>query len=166
MDVFQDKLNNLLKDIYWNIQKVQEDFVRRVGRSDITMSEMHIIEVVGNASLPEDADGLSADRPVRGCRISDIAAALDITLPSVTVAIKKLADKQCVDKIRCKNDGRQVYVILTELGQEIYRRHQAFHQRMVKEISLQLTADEITVMTKVLENVNAFFCAKLIQETK
>jgi DNA-binding MarR family transcriptional regulator len=166
MDVFQSQLNVVLKDVYWNIQNVQEDFVRRVGCSDITMNEMHIIEVVGDASQTEENSDCCVQNQENSCRISDIALSLNITLPSVTVAIKKLADKGCVKKIRCKNDGRQVYVVLTELGEEIYRRHQAFHKRMVKDISQHLTKEEISVMLKVLKNVNAFFQAKLIQEKK
>lgn len=162
MDAFQVQLNTLLKEIYWNIQKVQEDFVRRVGCADITMSEMHILEVIGDAS----AETRSADETPHGLRISDIAAALNVTLPTVTVAIKKLAGKQCVKKVRCKEDGRQVDVIMTELGEEIYHRHERFHQRMVGEIAHCLSPEETAVMLKAFENINVFFRAKLMQETK
>lgn len=162
MDALQVQLNTLLKDIYWNVQKVQEDFVRRVGCADITMSEMHILEVIGDALEKKRAAG---ETP-HGLRISDIAAALNVTLPTVTVAIKKLAEKQCVKKVRCKEDGRQVDVVMTELGEEIYRRHERFHQRMVGEIARCLSPEETTVMLKAFENINAFFCAKLIQETR
>ena len=51
MDVFQARLNEILIDVFWNILKVQEDFVKRVCNEDISMSEMHLIEAVGDCNL-------------------------------------------------------------------------------------------------------------------
>ncbi len=166
MDDLKNQVNDLLKEVYWNILAVQEDFVRRVGCADISMGEMHMMEVVGNAMAENSDDGELHPEIAKGCRISDIAAEVRITLPSVTVAINKLIGKNCVKKVRCADDARCVHVILTDFGIEIYRRHQNFHMRMVEEAIQMFSETERAVMLKCFKCLNAFFKEKIIRESK
>lgn len=166
MDDLKIQVNSLLKEVYWNIHAVQEDFVRRVGRADISMGEMHILEVVGDAMTVQSPDSELHSDIAKGCRISDIAAKMRITLPSVTVAINKLIGKNCVKKVRCADDARCVHVILTDFGIEVYCRHQNFHNRMVEEVIQMLSESERAVMLKCFSCLNTFFKEKIIRESK
>lgn len=165
MDVFQARLNEILIDVFWNILKVQEDFVKRVCNEDISMSEMHLIEAVGDCNLQAAKRHGDCNCP-GGTTISELAEALNITLPSVTNGIKRLTNKRCVEKVRCANDGRMVYVRLTPLGQEIYDRHHKFHQKMVESMAAELSEVEKNALIKGIEGLNAFFKQKIIQESQ
>lgn len=166
MDAFKAQVNDLLKEVYWNILKVQEDFVRRIGRADISMGEMHIIEIVGNSMVTEANGQLTCEGSLNGCRISDIAAEMGITLPSVTVAINKLIKKNCVTKVRSVDDARCVLAVLTDFGMEIYQRHQRFHHKMIDDVTDALDDGEKAVMLKCFSRLNTFFKEKIIQESK
>lgn len=148
MDAFSEELNFILVETFRSILKVEEELVKRSGNIDLSINELHLIESVGKS------DG-------KGRTISDIAEDLSITLPSVTVAINKLVKKGYVQKIKCENDGRVVYVTLTKKGKQMDAVHQYFHQKMVRSVSQDLSEDEKNAMIKGIIKLNSFFKKKL-----
>lgn len=146
MDAFSAQLNEVLVDTFRCILKVEEQSIKRSERTDLSISEMHMIESVGKKS---------------GSAISDIAEDLSITPPSVTVAINKLAKKGYVNKVKSETDGRVVYVTLTELGMRINAVHRRFHESMIRSVSKELSDDEKNAMFKGIKKLNAFFKRKL-----
>ncbi|URN86111.1 MarR family transcriptional regulator [Acetobacterium wieringae] len=88
MDSFSSQLNAVLVDTFNNILKFEEDLLKQSTNIDLSINEMHLIEHVGKNTND-------------GRTISDLAQSLNITLPSVTVAINKLAKKGYVKKA-CK----------------------------------------------------------------
>ena len=99
MDAFSRELNILLVDTFRSILKMEERMLKDGSGIDLSIHEMHVLEAVGQGSRPRT--------------ISDIARDLDITLPSATIAINKLARKGYVEKSRGTSDKRQVLVTLT-----------------------------------------------------
>lgn len=65
-------------------------------------------------------------------------------------------------------DGRTVYVSLTQRGEKVDRVHSAFHKKMIRNITKNLTADEEETVYKVLVNLNDFFKQNLsrLEESK
>ncbi|MEA5066985.1 MAG: hypothetical protein VB065_13160, partial [Eubacteriales bacterium] len=74
MDPYLAELNELLVRAYRSIVKVEEVMLRDLSDTRLTISEMHLLERIG------------ADRTL-GRTVTDLAQELDITLPSVTVAL-------------------------------------------------------------------------------
>ncbi len=142
-EAFDNELNTALVETFNNILKVEEDAVKK-SAINLTIGEMHLIETI-------DKGGSS------GRSISDIANELQITLPSVTVAINKLHKKEYVEKIRCQQDRRVVYILLTRKGKKINSVHRYFHLTMIRNIAAQLTKEEKSAFIKGLKNINAFF---------
>jgi len=155
VDPFSSQLNEILIDTYNNILNVEEDLLKHSTNIDLSINEMHLIESVGK----NKNDGKT---------ISDLARSLNITLPSVTIAINKLVKKNYVKKEKSNTDGRMVIVRLTDKGQRIDRIHQYFHNKMVKEISKEMTNHEKEVLIHGMEKLNGFFKKKLsgISSTK
>jgi DNA-binding MarR family transcriptional regulator len=148
MDEFAEQLNDLLVDTFRNILKVEQEMVQSAHHIDLTISELHLLESV-------------AKNRERGMTISDIAEDLDITLPSVTVAINKLYRKGYVEKVRCEKDGRVVYVKLTKLGSKMEASHHYFHRSMVRSVIKDLTEEEKNAMMKGIVKLDQFFKKKL-----
>ncbi|MGV8906847.1 MAG: MarR family winged helix-turn-helix transcriptional regulator [Acetobacterium sp.] len=148
MDPFSSQLNEILIDTYNNILNVEEDLLKHSKNIDLSINEMHLIESVGK----NKNDGKT---------ISDLARSLNITLPSVTIAINKLVKKNYVKKEKSTTDGRMVYVRLTDKGQRIDRIHLYFHNKMVNEISKEMTNHEKEVLIHGMEKLNGFFKKKL-----
>ena len=149
MDEFSTKLNEVLVETFRSILKVEEQTLKHSERVDLSISEMHLIESVGKNNNS-------------GKTISDIAEDLSITLPSVTIAINKLMRKGYVEKIKCENDGRVVYVTLTPLGLKMDAVHRYFHQTMVRSVAKELSDEEKEAMVKGIIKLNAFFNKKLV----
>lgn len=146
MESFEQKLNELLVDVFNNILDIEEAAIKSIGE-DITINEVHLIEKIGDA-----VDGIS---------IVKISKALGITMPSVTVAIKKLLGKGYVSKVKCSSDARSIKVFLTQSGERVYANHKFFHSQMVKNIANDLTFDEKNILVVGVEKINKFFKNKL-----
>ena len=99
MKPFEEQLNEVIVDTYRSILRVEENILKRSDQTDLSISEIHMLEAVGKGKD-------------RRRTISELAEVLNITLPSVTVAINKLMKKGYVEKVRGEEDGRIVYVSL------------------------------------------------------
>jgi DNA-binding MarR family transcriptional regulator len=143
-DDFGERLNELIVTTFHSILKVEERALQESGSTDLSMSEMHLIEAV---SLLQHAKAT----------VSDLAAYLHVTLPSVTVAVNKLQAKGYLAKVRATHDARKVYVALTDLGEAVNEYHALFHARMVKAISHSFTPSEKNVLLQGVIKLNDFF---------
>ena len=103
MDPFATELNLLFMHTYRSIHNVEEAMLKSLSNGSLSIGEMHIIECIGRGGN-------------NGASITAIAQDMEISLPSATVAVKKLEKKGFVLKSRGAEDGRRVYVQLTETG--------------------------------------------------
>jgi DNA-binding MarR family transcriptional regulator len=149
MDDFSTQLNNILVDTYRSISKVEEQMLKSSRNIDLSIIEIHLIEAVGKNGN-------------NGKNISDIAKSLDITLPSVTIAINKLARKGYAEKVKCEEDGRVVNVMLTRQGLKINAAHRYFHENMVRAVSKNISEQEKKELMNGISKLNAFLRQKLI----
>jgi len=144
-----DELNELLVETFNIILKNEEKSLKRNGKVDLSISEFHLVETLAKCGAGQNT-------------VSNIAAALNISLPSVTIAVKKLEQKGYVEKIKSPTDGRSVSVALTEKGIEVDKYHQKFHAHMVKRITAQMDDDEKALLYKVILKLNEFFKRTLL----
>lgn len=148
MDEFSRELNDLLSDAFWSVLKIEEQMANMAVQGDLSISELHLIEAV------------SKDKE-HGRSISEIATDLQITLSSVTVAVNKLQKKGYVEKIKSAQDGRQVFVKLTRMGQKVNAGHMYFHENMVRNVSEDMSEEEKEILIRAMKNLNRFFKRKL-----
>lgn len=147
MDAFEESLNELLVDTFNSILKFEEKSLRSISDMSVTVTEAHILEAIGKK-------GGSAS-------VSEISALLKVTLPTATVAIKKLEKKGLIGKSPCSEDGRKSIVSLTDLGKRLDRAHKIFHRKMVREISRELTDTERGVLLSSVRKLSIFFKEKV-----
>ena len=151
MDIFAQELNDLLTDAFWSVLKIEEQAANKVAGGDLSISEMHMLEAV---SKDEE----------HGRSISELAADLQITLSSVTIAVNKLVKKGYVEKVRYEQDGRQVFVKLTKQGRKVNAGHAYFHENMVRNVSEGMSEEEKEILIKAMQHLNQFFKRKLEQK--
>lgn len=146
---FDIQLNDIIMETFSSITKVEEGALKSTGKTDLTINELHILEEIGNF-------------PQKGATISELSKKLTITLPSVTVAVNKLVKKGYVDKTRCKEDGRVVFVSLTSLGIRMNKAHSYFHLQMLRSLSKVISEEEKAVLIKGFREINKFFKQKAL----
>ncbi len=150
MSLFEKELNDLLVQTYRSIGEMEEQMVCTSKQMNLSISEIHLLEAVGDTTEGEN-----------GLTISEISEKLGISLPSVTAAINKLVKKGYVEKTRSQVDGRVVHVTLTKIGHKANTAHRYFHLSMVRAITRGLTDEEQAAMLKGMQKLNLFFEQKI-----
>ncbi|MFH1512135.1 MAG: MarR family transcriptional regulator [Bacillota bacterium] len=144
MDVFNRELNRLLVMAYRKINKLEESILHSVSGTDLSISEMHLLEAVG-------------DQKDAGIPLYELAQRMELSPPTVTVAINKLSKKGFVLKSKSEKDKRSVIVQLTRMGRKMNAAHRYFHEQMVHDIDKLLTPVEREGLLRGIELLNRFF---------
>ena len=144
MPRFSDLINDLLVTAFYNILRIEEDFLQKgVGRG-LTIREMHMIEYIGKSGR-------------EGRTLSETADFLNVARPSVTVAVRKLEEKGYLTKTSSESDGRVIRATLTREGRKAYMHHMRFHTLMVRELEEGLGEDEKNILIQAIGKLNRFF---------
>lgn len=144
MDPFSHELNELLVGVYREITRIEEMVLRSLSNNTLTVSELHMLDAVGRD----------------GCTVTEIAQSMAISMPSATIAIKKLEKKGYVSKERDSDDARRVRIRLTALGRKSEAAHRWFHRQMVHNIEKAFVPDERELLLRVIRQLNDFFQQK------
>ena len=143
MGTFAADLNELLVEIYRNIEILEESELKK-SRLNLSISEIELIAKAGG-----------------GMTVSEIAERLKVTRPSVTVAVNKLGQKGYCEKRRREDDGRAVAVALTKAGRKVEAFHARCHRSMIREISDDLTESEKAELLRTMSRINTYFRTKI-----
>jgi DNA-binding MarR family transcriptional regulator len=73
--------------------------------------------------------------------------------PTITEMINKFVRMECVYRERCPDDGRILYIRLTEKGQRIANAEQAAMQRVVQLMTESLDEHERDLLAEILQKV-------------
>lgn len=147
-------LNDLLVEAYSSILKIEEQNVAKATSLNLSISEIHLIEAIEKNTQEDN----------KGKTISELSEILKITLPSVTLAINKLVKKGYVTKTRSEEDGRVIFVNLTDRGKKVARVHRHFYRCMVEAVVKDLSDEEFRAMVSGLVKLNKFLNEKIQRE--
>ena len=135
------QVNDYLTTIFNNVLVIEEVSLRGSRFKDISLKEMHTIDVIGNFS---------------DVTPSFVSKELMVTLGTVTTCLNNLERKGYIERIRSDQDRRVVYLHLTKKGRLVHRLHKRFHKAMVEKIIDGMSPEEINVMGKGLTNLYQF----------
>ena len=144
MDNRLQELNTLFVDTFDAILRVEESSLKHVGEGKLSISEFHTLECIGGGEDNRRAVG-------------EIAEALGVTVPTVTVCVGKLAKKGYVTKTRSEKDARVTIVELTREGRKMNRLHRYFHEQMLYAIEEEFSNDEMEYLIRCIRKLNTFF---------
>jgi len=134
-------INELLVEIFNRILAIEEEALRSHGVT-LSMTEIHVLEAVGNVPEPS---------------MTSIAAKLGITVGSLTTSVATLANKGFVTRIRPEDDRRKVLVGLTPAAERVLQIHGKFHEGMIDSIFEDLKIEEDEVLLASLRRVASYF---------
>ena len=141
---FLETLTYILTETFRDIWRLEERMVQKIGQMNMSGSELHLLDAVGKNGNEFKT-------------ISEVAEILEITLPSVTNAVKKLAERGYIEKSKSETDGRCVFVRLTVLGKRVNAVHKHFHRQMVTEVADGLSESEKDILKNSLTKLDNFF---------
>lgn len=134
-------VNDYLTSIFNNVLVIEESSLRGSQFKDVSIKEMHTIDVIG--TIPNATP-------------SDISKELLVTLGTVTTSLNNLERKGYIKRRRSSIDRRVVHLSLTKKGRLLYRLHKRFHNRMVMQVVEGMSSEEQKVMQKGLQNLYNF----------
>ena len=134
-------VNDHLTSIFNNVLVIEESSLRGSQFKDVSIKEMHTIDVIG--TMPNATP-------------SDISKELLVTLGTVTTSLNNLERKGYIERRRSSIDRRVVHLSLTKKGRLLYRLHKRFHNRMVMQVVEGMSSEEKNAMQKGLQNLYNF----------
>lgn len=134
-------INELLVEVFNQILNIESEALNKRGVL-LSMSEVHVLEAIENASQPT---------------MGDVAKKLRITLGTLTTAISVLVKKGYVSRYREEDDRRKVYLSLNESAVKVLKSHEEFHDDMIDSLFRDLKLDSDIVLLNALENINKYF---------
>ncbi len=135
-------INKILKSLFNNVLKIEEDCVCSGEYADLSINEMHVIENIG----------LNRERTM-----SDTAKDLHITSGTLTTAINNLVKKGYVYRTRSEDDRRIVYIKLSPRGIYAYKFHENFHDDFVFSAIEHLNEEKQLLLIDVLADIDEYF---------
>lgn len=88
------------------------------------------------------------------CRVSDVSARLNVTLPSVTKLVQELESRKLLEKRADSQDGRVILLRLTPDGQACFHRYvQNMHTRWsgaLSDISDEQAKEAVHILNRLL----------------
>lgn len=141
-----EALNDLLVKLFNNILTFEEDALITEEFKDISLNDMHVIEVIGISQKKKN--------------MSSIAKALEVTVGTLTIAMNNLVKKGYVKRVRSAKDRRVVLVSLTEKGERAHTHHEQFHDKMIREIMDRLEGEQLDVLVEALHSIQEYFTKK------
>ena len=143
-----EELNTLLVDTFDAVMQVEEKSLRHVGGGELSIAEFHTLECIGKG---ED----------NRRTVGEIAEALEVTVPTVTVCVGKLVKKGYVTKTRSEKDACVAIIELTREGRKMNRLHRYFHEQMLLAVQDEFSEEEMEYLIRCLRRLNGFFEDKL-----
>ena len=111
--------------------------------SECGLSELTVRQVAYLKTIDEQGD-------VTFSRLAEITRN---SKPTITEMINKFVRMECVYRERCPDDGRVLFIRLTDKGQKIAKAEQAALHRMIERMMDSLDDREQELLLRILQKV-------------
>ena len=111
----------------------------------------HIGEPLGLRPVEFTILALVAHNP--GVTGKQLAQALAVTAPNITILIDKMSDKGLLERVRSETDRRAQNIHLTPAGEKLAKKAHAVSRAMEQEILRHLSEGERAMLLELLQKV-------------
>jgi DNA-binding MarR family transcriptional regulator len=129
--------------VFENLLKIKSEcsceLFSQCGLSDITVKQVGYLKTI---------DGCGE------VTFSKLAKITSNSKPTVTEMINKFVKMECVYREKSPDDGRVVYIRLTEKGQTVARAEERALMKVIEKMADLLDEKEIDTLVKILEKIN------------
>ncbi len=140
--VNREMINSLLVKVFNQILDIEVLYLRDRGISDISISELHLLEKICSFSNPT---------------MSEVAQRATLTNGTVTTAVKRLEQKGYLVRKQDDQDRRIMRVNVTTKGLHAERIHHEFHDEMVARVCDDTDTLDNDILIGGLRNLSYFF---------
>ncbi|HWQ67286.1 MAG TPA: MarR family winged helix-turn-helix transcriptional regulator [Methanospirillum sp.] len=131
-----------LLEVFENVLKIRNEcsctIFSECGLSNLTVKQIAYLKVID-----EEGD-------VTFSRLAEITRN---SKPTITEMINKFVRMECVYREPCPDDGRILYIRLTEKGQKVAKAEQSALRRVIERMVQSLDEDELDLLIGILQKV-------------
>ena len=120
------------------MSRMEEEAKEQFNFKDMTLTQMHYLEMISELQNPN---------------LTELAVAMKLTKPTITVLVDKLIEKELVYKVQSDADRRSTHLHLTERGKLINQMHEYAHRRIAEQIEQKIDAEEMAQLILLLEKI-------------
>lgn len=131
-------LEQVIEALSQSIGQHETAWLQRGKFAALTLVQIHYLDTISHLENPT---------------ISELARAMDVSKPTATVAIDRLADRGYVNRVQSDNDRRVRHLHLTTAGSAIADEHDAMHRKFATHFRDALSDDEVTTLVWLLQKV-------------
>jgi len=133
-----NNLVDIISVLTYTMGKMEESAKEQFNLTDLTLTQMNYLESISHLGNPN---------------ITELAAFLKLSKPTVKVAIDKLIERDYVFKVLSDEDRRSSHLHLTVKGELINKMHDFAHQSIAESFKKKLDDEEIRIITALLNKV-------------
>jgi DNA-binding MarR family transcriptional regulator len=133
-----EKLVDIIAKLSREIGHKEEAAKDQFDFKELTLTQMNYLETISQLGNPN---------------LTELAAELHLTKPTVKVAIDKLIEKDFIYRVKSDEDRRSAHLHLTVKGKLINHTHDFAHKQMAELITLKLDQAEVGLLEMLLEKV-------------
>ena len=132
------KLVDVIAKLSREIGHMEEAAKDQFDFKELTLTQMNYLETISQLGNPN---------------LTELAAELHLTKPTVKVAIDKLIEKDFIYRVKSDEDRRSAHLHLTVKGKLINHTHDFAHKQMAELITGKLDQTEVGLLEMLLEKV-------------
>ena len=133
-----DKIVSIISKLSQNLGEMEELAREQLNIKELTTAQMHYLEIINEMSNPN---------------VTELATEMQLSKPTVTVALDKLIQKGYVTKIQSDEDRRSSHLHLTKKGMQINQMHERAHTQFAELMQEALEPEELEKLTVLLEKL-------------
>ncbi len=141
------ELSFRLTRAYEAVMQMETRMLSRGNDLGLTVSEVHVIQAVGVATLHTDAT----------MSVSEIADRLGIRVPSATSLVNHLVEKGMLEKRTSKEDARRREVSMTHEGEVVYRLLSKYNRELVDFVVEGMTDDQRVTLLEGVTRIEEYY---------
>ncbi len=133
-----EKLVNAIARLSREIGHLEEAAKEQFDFKELTLTQMNYLETISQLGNPN---------------LTELAAELHLTKPTVKVAVDKLIEKDFIYRVKSDDDRRSAHFHLTVKGKLINHTHDFAHKQMAEQIITKLDDTETALISMLLEKI-------------
>lgn len=133
-----NKLVEIIAKLSREIGQMEEAAKEQFNFKELTLTQMNYMETINQLHNPN---------------LTELAIEMNLTKPTVKVAIDKLIEKDYIYRVQSDEDRRSAHLHLTEKGKLINQMHDYAHKRMAELMIKKLGDTERQHLESLLEKV-------------
>lgn len=118
--------------------ELEAKFLAELETAGITPRQLHYLDVIAELEHPN---------------FSEVAAALQLSKPSVTAIFRKLAEGGYLERVDSDEDRRSAHIHLTKRGQKIVTKHDDLHRGIAALVRQNLSKADLMQMVDLLNKI-------------